>query len=185
MKFAPQRQHGTTALLITALALVGGGCAPTTAKLNVNVALDRSLTTGGYPPSTTVHLIGLTEQEVKGDDTWATYPINRYFQPGDTLKGGKAKNGLLHEINLGAGASAATLPPTDPIWARWKAAGVWYVAIISSYPRLSEEPSRPSADPRRKIIPLDSRAWDKKQLDVTISESGGVTYVPSPKPIKE
>jgi hypothetical protein len=185
MKFAPQRQAGAAALLIATMSLLAGGCSPTTAKLNVNVALDRSLTTGGYPPSTTVQLVGLTRDEVESDDTWATYPVNRYFRPGDTLKGGKAKNGLLHEINLGTGGTSALLSNKDPIWDRWKAAGVWYLAIVSSYPRLGEEPNPPSADPRRKILPLDSRAWPGKQVSVTISESAGVTYEPAPKPIKD
>lgn len=140
-----------TLVLLAALALAGGGCASPFPS-QVTVSLDKSwLYRVETLPSIEVNLVGVGAAETH---LWETYSMTKYWRPGDRLRAETDKAVL----QFGAGRPLSqTLKSSDPIWERWREAGITTIFILADLPGLySDLPG--DADPRRSVLPVKTTA---------------------------
>lgn len=163
--------------LLLGLALSAVGCKgdpkPTKAAWKVELAKELQ----ADAPNVTVYLVGLQSDEERAE--WLAHPVNDLLQSNSALIESKRNEGLVQTVELGSGQPSVTIDREQ--LQKWRERA-WYLAVVANWPR-SAPPGPATADTRRRIFPLDSRAWTGvKTINVRITNNG-VNIDPAPKPI--
>ncbi len=152
--------------LLGLAALFFGGCAstPSPRSYDVSIELDPSLATG----SVQLDIIGANG--ASDLPKLQSYPVSDYWQPGDRLRRDSDK--VVFQFGQGK-PPVQVFAITDPIWKRWLNTGALYLVVLVDLPGAAPE-LEGNADPRRLILPLDSREWPNagKGLQLRIQASG-------------
>ena len=168
MKTKASRSHNIVILI--ALAILPGlflaGCEskPKARAYSIKVELD-SMLAGS---SIQVDLIGANE--LSDLPKWQTYSVSEYWKPGNAMR----RNADKTVLEFGPGKPTTyVFAANDPAWNRWLGAGAMYLVVMVDLPQLSDDMAG-NADPRRLIVPLDTRKWpkDAATLDLFVQESG-------------
>lgn len=110
-----------------------------------------------------VDVIGVTSVDL---NDWQSCSVDKYWEPGNPMRADAVKKTL--QIS---GSKPAILNESDVVWADWiQSRGATHLVIIANLPG---QFSPGASDPRRKIIPLDKRAWNLKDgiIRVDVRES--------------
>ena len=150
----PTRRNWTSELsvLLIALTAVSSGCGTPKPK---PVAWNLSITKKTYS-TIEVDLIGVP----KGDKAlWEGYDLDQYWTPGDQRRQDA------HPLSTNLVYNEAWIVArTNAQWHEWldhqKATDL---LIIANLPGTKTNFGSGRADPRRKFVPLDKRAWDAKK----------------------
>ena len=132
--------------LLTSVVFLISGCATLPKPVAWNISIDKTT-----PASIEVDLIGITASEIPA---WESMNVDKYLAPGSQLR----KDADKITVNLKMGPQLV-LSNTDPKWSGWLNRGVDHLLIIANLPGQWQAGA---ADFRRKIIPLDKRAWQTK-----------------------
>jgi len=145
--FADSCPHGRCLLLglLAALLFCGCGTAPDPKPYNVDLAANQNLGSS----TVRVDLIGINSSDA---ERLTGYPIDEYWNPGNTLRASLEKKTFV----FGEGQPrSAVLKIDDPIWDTWLNRGADQLMIIADLPGVFKEGS----DLRRLILPLDKNRW--------------------------
>jgi hypothetical protein len=148
------------------IALLLGGCVSTPQPIayTVEVSLDPALA----GTSLQVDLVGANE--ISDLPKWQSYSVTEYWQPGNAFRRDARKVTLAFGRGL---PTTQALSVDNPQWAEWLRTGALHLVLIADLPGPVSDQAG-NADPRRLILPLDKRTWDKKAkgLQVVVQESG-------------
>ena len=167
-------------VLATLVAFAGffGGCSnkPRYGKYNVQVSMDPTLASSAAVPSIEVDIIGVSPERAA---VWDAQSLNNYFAAANMERQTADK----FTMRFGAGATAPqTLQISDAMWAKWAGSGAHHLYILASLPGVSTDAPGP-ADPRRLILPLDTRQWDKGQTIQVEVQRNRLQLRTAPKPL--
>jgi hypothetical protein len=138
-------------VVMVAVLLTGGGCVGTGPR-QVSITLDKSwLYRSETLPSIEVDIVGVGESE---NHLWETYSMTDYWSPGDRLRAEADKVVL----KFGGGSPISqSLGSDNPVWIRWRRAGVTTILILADLPgAYSDLPG--DTDPRRRVLPVKKTA---------------------------
>ena len=160
--------------LLAAAAIGLCGC-PT--RFSVSVAVrDKDL----QDKSVEVHIVGVNESENR---QWSEYSMTKYWSPGDELRAATVRNGYAKVMKFGQGLpTEQTLTTKDDIWPqKWENKRSSCLYVLAFLPgAFSDKPG--DADARRRILPLDPKAWDFGRDKIQIElHAGGLTLLTPPK----
>ncbi|MCB9845581.1 MAG: hypothetical protein H6811_06315 [Phycisphaeraceae bacterium] len=155
-------------LLSMAISAVGCSTTPRMGRYTVNVSVDQASWAGvGGVDAVSVDLIALNTQD---GEIWSNYPLSAYFGTGDTTRADADK--VTFEFTRD-NAGAKALAGTDEHWDRWLKRGAQQLFILADLRELRGQDKPGATDPRRLILPLDTRHWPaNRTLDVSIQRSG-------------
>ncbi len=169
------RRFAVTAMVAVVSCVLGGcgmfGGGP---KYDVMVSLDEAWTSGGRAPTLEVDLVGANPSQA---GQLRSASVSQYFSAGDPFRAAQDKATLTFTSQ---DPSPKTLSKSDPIWAKWNAAGATDLFVLVNLPGIPDQPG--DADPRRLILPLDPARWTGRELDIAIRRSGPVVLTPQ-KPV--
>ena len=152
-------------------ALCAAGCASHPPR-QVVISLDPSLRQA--PGTFTVDVVAVNEADYA---RFAGISVDDFWKPSDPLRSTFPR----FEAALTRENTSATLAATDPLWARWDAAGAKYLVAIALIPGLRGS-GEGEKDPRRLILPLQRQRWNSLDpIQVVVSKAGLMTTTP-PKP---
>jgi len=168
-------------LLATLVAFAGfiGGCSnkPRMGRYTIEVSLDPSLATSAAVPSIEVDIIGVSPARAA---VWDAQSLNNYFAAANMER----QTADRHTMTFGAGSTAPqTLSSTDDMWDKWMAGGATQVYVMASLPGISTDAAG-EADPRRLILPLDTRHWERGQTIKVEVRRNSLEALTGPKPIE-
>lgn len=146
------------------VALLTGCNTPTARNFNLRIEVDPALA------GSSVQLDIIGANAVSDLPKWQTYSVSDYWQPGDPLRRDSDKTVL----RFGQGKPTTQMfSSTDPIWNRWLGTGALYLVVLVDLPGLSAD-REGNADPRRLILPLDTREWRSgtDTIELRVQESG-------------
>jgi hypothetical protein len=152
--------------------LLGAGCSSCKVGGKPGDPLNYAITVTPGPSltdkSAQVDIVGLNPSEMP---KWQGYSLKKYFAPGDPLRKDAVK--VTAEFTPDQ-QKVFKLAQNDPIWERWKKAGVQQLVVLADLPGTFEEGKSGSQDPRRQIIPLCECYWPKKtaELNLEVLASG-------------
>jgi hypothetical protein len=109
------------ALLVSLLIFLAGCGTPKARQYSVNIIPNTQV-------SMEVDLVGATKLEISD---WRSYPLNKYWQPGDKMRAGADK---FTAVLVGGKATPNVLNITDETWARWKAKKAQYLVVVANLP---------------------------------------------------
>lgn len=135
-----------------------GGCSNKAkmGKYNIQVSLDPTLVSSSAVPSIEVDIIGVSPTRAA---VWDAQSLNNYFAAANMERQAADR----HTMTFGAGATAPqTLARNNAIWDKWLGSGATQVYILASLPGISTD-APGASDPRRLILPLDTRRWERGQ----------------------
>ena len=135
--------------LLASVVFLISGCATLQKPVVWNISIDKTT-----PASIEVDLIGITASEIPA---WESMNVDKYLAPGSQLRKDADKNTV--DLKMG---KQLVLSKTDPKWSGWLlpgGRGVDHLVIIANLPGQWQAGT---GDWRRKIIPLDKRAWQAK-----------------------
>jgi hypothetical protein len=131
--------------------------------------------------SVEVNLVGVSEMAFR---KWNTYPMSQYWSPGDPVRESAVESGQAHVIHLPAvqerGYAVHREEPDawDQTLARWERGEKTHLFVLADLTGFDD--SVGEADPRRLVLPLQSKRW--KSFDITIEvQGGGIGVEPEPK----
>ncbi|HAV64201.1 MAG TPA: hypothetical protein DCY13_17775 [Verrucomicrobiales bacterium] len=106
--------------------------------------------------------------------------VTEYWGDADPLRASSIK----HTMQFSKGGEKQTLPDDDELWTRWiKERGVSDLFVIADLPGMGKPQDAPgNADPRRRILPLNSKFWVKTDELKVIVTRGGLQVVTGQKP---
>jgi len=132
---------------------------------------------GTATDSIQVDVVGVNEAEY---ERWATYPMTEYWSPGNTFRNTAADRVVLR---FGMGREPTqVIPRKDACWRAWRARQCRYLFVLTNAgPMRSTEGVQ--SDPRRLILPLETKRWDSRTIQVHV-QAGGVVCVNRPRPQK-
>lgn len=168
-------------LLVASLALLGvmgGGCSSKAkmGKYNIQVSLDPSLASSAAVPSIEVDIIGVSPAR---QAVWDAQSLNNYFAAANMER----QTADRFTMTFGAGATAPqTLSSSDPMWAKWLGSGAEQVYILANLPGVSTD-APGASDPRRLILPLDTRQWERGQTIQVEVQRNRLELRTAPKPL--
>jgi hypothetical protein len=166
MKTIASRSCHVFVALAAALGLFLAGCEskPTPKVFSVKVTLDKAL----EGSSLQVDLIGANE--LSDLPKLQNYSVSEYWKPGNAMRRNADK--VVFEFGQGK-PIMQVFAATDPAWTRWKNAGAMYIVVMVDLPQLADDMAG-NADPRRLIVPLDTRKWpkDASTVELLVQESG-------------
>jgi len=169
-------------LLLLLLACVGcGGMG----RYDIVVTLDSGVFKSqlGSVPSVEANLVGVNDVEYP---EWFRYSVTKYWEPDDPLRKTTYTKGYTSVLTFGEEQPARQiLYRSNPIWNDWEAKGSRYLFILVNYPRVAQDQPG-SADPRRRILPLEKKRWKnyfwgKRVIWLEVTPSGLICHTP-PKP---
>lgn len=162
-------------MLVVTMLVAGVGCGgpkqPVPRAFDVQVNMGETLrgSTAG------VHLVGVNSAEKA---QWESQPMSRYWD--SPLRTSAESRGMVYPMVFASGSTTQSLPMGHPIWQQWLGNDALWLFILADLP--GEHMDMPGeADPRRAILSLDKRKWDKDQSALRISlQEGGVFPMDSP-----
>ena len=159
LRMTSELKQGGMAILVTLGMALVWGChtPPKGSKFNVELTPGNDVKTA----SVEVDLIGANARE---KENWGTYPIDKYWEPGDAGRRDADK----YTIRLDDGKPKILVLP-DPIWDKWLSHGAIYLVVIAHLPGDFKGLAR---DPRREILSLEASRWktSKSLLQIEIQE---------------
>lgn len=169
--------QGLAGVLLGLILLAASGGCGGMAPLRPTIAKEPGL----EEMSVEVNLVGVSEMEFR---KWNTYPMSQYWSPGDPVRESAVESGQAHVIHLPATRQSgyAVHREDAEAWnqtlARWESGEKAYMFVLADLAGF--EDSVGQADPRRLILPLQSKRW--KTFDITIEvQGGGIGVDPEPK----
>ena len=165
------------ALLIGSCMLAAVGCSktPKMQPLNLRVAPDQALKERG---SLRVHLVGIQGEDELGK--LQRKDVGEWFSENDTLRRGlqdRIKELSFTTNNFGE----QVVNTSDPAWGAWKANNAMHLVVLANWTARGQR-FDPTTDPRKRVIPLDSKRWEGvREVRIEIKESG-IFVNPPPKP---
>ncbi len=168
-------------LLVATLACFAGmlgGCSskPKMGKYNIQVSLDPTLAASAAVPSIEVDIIGVSPAR---QAVWDAQSLNNYFAAANVER----QTADRFTMAFGAGATAPqTLTSGDAMWGKWLGSGATHVYVLASLPGVSTDAAGAS-DPRRLILPLDTRQWERGQTIQVEVQRNRLELRTAPKPL--
>ncbi len=162
----PPSNVQTLLALLLLVALAVSGCSSTKPK-PVRWTLNITKVT---PASIEVDLVGLTESEV---ELWENTDLDKYWSPGNRIRQNADKLSVKLDMN-----KPEKVDQTDAKWDSWLARGATRLLIIANLPGRFDAGK---ADRRRRIIPLDKKAWKSKDntLEFKVNDTDIIVMTPS------
>jgi hypothetical protein len=150
------------------------GCKTGPKPFNVAVEMDASFTGQRVP----VDLVGVNANQRR---QWEEISVTDYWGDADPLR----SSGRKHTLEFSKPGETQKLSATDAVWEKWIAeGGAEDVFVIADLPGMGKpNDARGDADPRRRILPLNPKAWVKgtEELKVIITR-GGLEVVTRQRP---
>src|SRR5687767_13435187 len=148
-------------LLGVCLVWAGAGCskAPKMQPLNLKIAPDPALKERG---SLRVHLVGVQD----GDEVarLKAKDVGAWFSESDADRRGFQER--IKELTFTSNQfGEQTLPASDPIWQTWKGNGALHLVVLSNMAMRGQRFDAQN-DPRKRVIPLDAKFWEKTEVKV-------------------
>jgi hypothetical protein len=153
------------ALVLACIAALLTGCSNAPVAHTLTFTVDKSQ----HNKSVQVDIFGINA--TTDLPKWEAYVISEYWQPNNTARSD------LDRVSLHFGRKHPTtqsLSEFDSHWERWLATGATYAVVIADIPGVTNDRAG-NADPRRLILPLNRRLWDKDDdgaIKILIQESG-------------
>lgn len=157
------------AVTVLGAALVLGGCGGP-GRYDVGVTLDPAL----KGQTVEVDLIGVNN--TASLNNYKGYDVNRYFAAGDAMRTDTRDKRYTMKFVAG-GQDKQTLSSSDPKWDQWNTPTD--LVVIASIPGLADK--KGESDPRRKVLPLDTKRWEGRRLDILVTRSGLEVLTPEKK----
>lgn len=152
--------------LMAVVLFACGGCASSMVKpraFEVRLTLDPALTN----TSLQVDLIGANT--LADLPKWTSYSVSEYWQPDNPLR--RDDSHLCAQFGRGLPARVV-IKREHPHWQMWLKSGASHLVILADLPGVATDHVG-NADPRRLIIPLDKKLWNRKApLEILIQEGG-------------
>lgn len=153
----------TTWMVLTVVSalmcLALGGCGGP-GRYDVEVTLDGAL----KGQTVEVDLIGVNN--AANLNKYKAYEVSKYFAAGDTMR---ADATTKHTMKFVAGgADKQTLSNGDAKWEQWNTPTE--LVVMASIPGLADK--KGEMDPRRTILPLDTKNWEGRKLEIQVTRSG-------------
>ena len=106
--------------------------------------------------------------------------VTEYWGDADPLR----SSSLKHTMQFTKPGEKTTLGAKDELWTKWiKERGVSDLFVIADLPGMGKPQDAPgNADPRRRILPLNSKNWVKTDELKVIVTRGGLQVVTGQKP---
>jgi len=152
-----------TAMSVVAMAVAAvfslslGGCGGAV-KYDITVTRDESI----KDMSVQVDLIGVNNPSTR--ETVAGYDVNKYWAADGALR----KVNVYHSMQfVSGGPSVQTFSASNEMWNTWQEPK--WVVVIALIPGVGGEKG---ADPRRKVLTLDSKEWKERKLDIRVDSTG-------------
>ena len=142
-------------------AVVLGGCSSKRkmGQYTIEVSLDPALAGSANVPTIPVDIVGV---QPTGEATWNNQSLNEYFAASNPFRMSADRAAMV----FGPGDTGTeTLRFDDALWTKWKGAQRLY--IVADLPGASADLPG-DADPRRLILPLDTRHWDGTRKTIRI-----------------
>ena len=116
--------------------------------------------------SVQVDVVGINEADY---DVWYAYSLSEYWKPGNSLRRDAERYKETFRFGISK-SSVQELSIRNELWDRWEERGCRYLFVLADLGRnLQDLPG--SADPRRLILPLNSKHWDGRQLSIVVEPS--------------
>jgi hypothetical protein len=170
--FSKLKLTGIAAL--AAMTLLVTGCNPAPKAFDIVVEMDSSFSGQRVP----VDLVGVNANQ---RSQWEQKSVTEYWGDADPMRRSARK----HTLEFNQPGQTHKLAEADDIWQRWLVEGgagsVFVIADIPGMGRPNDAPG--AADPRRRILPLNPKAWEKgtDELKVIITR-GGLEVVTRQRP---
>jgi len=166
--------HLLSLSVLAALAITSTGCHPGPKPFKIAVQMDASFN----GPRVPVDLVGVNANQRR---QWEDKSVTEYWGDADILRASARR----HTLEFNKGGEVQTLAEKDPIWKTWmEEGGAGDVFVIADIPGMGKPNDAPGdADPRRRILPLNPKAWVKgtDELKVIITR-GGLEVVTRKRP---
>lgn len=172
-----KRKTGFQIFCLTALlglSVASTGCKSGARPYDVSIQMDASFDAPHVP----VDIVGVNVNQQR---QWEDKSVTDYWGDADPLRMSARKKTL----EFSKAGEVQKLKKDDPIWAKWlEQGGVGELFVIADIPGMGKPNDAPGdADPRRRILPLNSQAWVKgtDELKVIITR-GGLEVVTRQRP---
>jgi hypothetical protein len=173
MKSNFAKQFSLLAATVT-VAFILTGCKSGPVPFDVSIQMDSSFSGQTVP----VDLVGVNSNQRR---QWEEKSVTDYWGDADPLRASARKKTL----EFTEPGSTKNLTADDDIWTRWIAeGGAGDLFVIADIPGMGKPNDAPGdADPRRRILPLNAKAWVKgtDELKVIITR-GGLEVVTRQRP---
>lgn len=160
--------------VFAALALWFTGCKSGPTPFAVVVEMDASFTGQRVP----VDLVGINASQRR---QWEEKSVTDYWGDADPMRASARK----HTLEFSKPGETKLLKVDDAVWTKWIAeGGAEDMFVIADLPGMGKpNDARGDADPRRRILPLNPKAWVKgtDELKVIITR-GGLEVVTRQRP---
>lgn len=159
---------------LAALVVVGTGCKSGPRPYDVSIQLDSSFNVPRVP----VDIVGVNANQQR---QWEEKSVTEYWGDADPLRTSARRK----TFEFTKPGEKHQLGKDDAIWKKWiNEGGVGELFVIADIPGMGKPNDAPGdADPRRRILPLNSKAWVKgtDELKVIITR-GGLEVVTRQRP---
>lgn len=146
-----------TAMLLCILVIAMGasvGCSSRSMyQGNINVSMSEQMKGDSWAyPSYEVDLVAVSDTD---KDRWQNYPVEQYFEPGNTFRANAQKYTMKFSND---DAKPKVLDKDNDIWGEWKQRDAYTLFVIANLPGVwAAKPGK--EDPRRLVLPLTKEAW--------------------------
>ncbi|MHC5053142.1 MAG: hypothetical protein ACYTKD_00315 [Planctomycetota bacterium] len=132
-------------------------------RADIVVELDKDLVADpARIPSIQVNLVGVNTSELP---QWKGYAVSEYWSPGDKLRASADK----YEMRFSQSRpTSQKLERTDSMFDEWQAKTASHLFVLADLPGVPE-PKPGAVDPRRLVLPLDSKAWKLREGRIVIT----------------
>lgn len=141
------------------LCLTLGGCGGP-GRYDVEVTLDGAL----KGQTVEVDLIGVNNAQKLG--IYKAYEVSKYFGAGDNQRADEKSKHTMKFV--AGGADKQVLSSGDAKWENWNTPTD--LVVMASIPGLADK--KGEMDPRRTILPLDTKNWEGRKLEIQVTRSG-------------
>lgn len=159
---------------LVGLAAASTGCKSGARPYDVSIQMDASFNAPHVP----VDIVGVNANQER---QWADKSVTDYWGDADPLRMSAHKETL----EFSKAGETQKLKKDDPIWKKWiEEGGASELFVITDIPGMGKpNDATGDADPRRRILPLNSKAWVKgtDELKVIITR-GGLEVVTRKRP---
>jgi hypothetical protein len=107
-----------------------------------------------------VDVVGVQEDELP---TYKAKDVDKWFGANDQLRNDSREFIVAKEFS-GSQQDALVIPTTHPVWKVWEARRATHVVIFAHFQWVGSDDSSQS-DPRKKVLPLNNKAWEKPRPD--------------------
>jgi hypothetical protein len=146
--------------LLVVLALISTGCCPGYKPYNVIVTLSDALADPDHAQTVQVDLIAVNESDYR---QLRDEPMSQYWR--DAVNPSFI-SAWPRKVLTFSGGKEQRVNKDDPIWKEWLKRGRYLFVLSNTPARTTDQPG--TADPRRKIFPLDACQWPGGTNDIRV-----------------